>query len=177
MVGTRKSKSGTLASALVSVAGEASDAHAVRLACDLLGPQKGELYIVYVIEVGMGLPVDAEISPAAAKGEQVLKEMEEVARPYKSRTQAELLQSRRTGSAVVQEAMDKEVDAIVLGVVGANAPEGNWILIGRLATFYYFFHFLVILPVVGWVESPKPLPDSISTSVLGDKKPVAEPAE
>lgn len=116
MVGTRKSKSGTLASALVSVAGEASDAHAVRLACDLLGPQKGELYIVYVIEVGMGLPVDAEISPAAAKGEQVLKEMEEVARPYKSRTQAELLQSRRTGSAVVREAMDKEVDAIVLGV-------------------------------------------------------------
>jgi ubiquinol-cytochrome c reductase cytochrome b subunit len=65
----------------------------------------------------------------------------------------------------------------VLGVVGANAPEGNWIIIGRLATFYYFFHFLVILPVVGWIESPKPLPDSISTSVLGDKKPVAEPAE
>jgi len=69
------------------------------------------------------------------------------------------------------------IDAIVLGVVGANAPEGNWIIIGRLATFYYFFHFLVILPVVGWIESPKPLPDSISTSVLGDKKPVAEPAE
>ena len=69
------------------------------------------------------------------------------------------------------------IDAIVLGVVGASAPEGNWIIIGRLATFYYFFHFLVILPVVGWVESPKPLPDSISTSVLGDKKPVAEPAE
>jgi quinol-cytochrome oxidoreductase complex cytochrome b subunit len=69
------------------------------------------------------------------------------------------------------------IDAIILGVVGANAPEGNWIIIGRLATFYYFFHFLVILPVVGWIESPKPLPDSISTSVLGDKKPAAEPAE
>ena len=116
MVGTRKPKSHELSSALVSVGGEASDADAVRLACKLLSPRKGDLYVLYVIEVGMGLPVDAEIAPAAAKGEQVLKEMEEIARPYKCRTQAELLQSRRTGSAVVQEAMDKEVDAIVMGV-------------------------------------------------------------
>ena len=69
------------------------------------------------------------------------------------------------------------IDTLLLGVVGANAPEGNWIIIGQLATFYYFFHFIVILPVVGWIESPKPLPDSISTSVLGDKKSAAEPAE
>ena len=69
------------------------------------------------------------------------------------------------------------IDAVVLGVVGANPPEGTWIIVGRLATFYYFFHFIVILPVVGWIESPKPLPDSIGTSVLGDKEPEPEPAE
>ncbi len=59
------------------------------------------------------------------------------------------------------------IDCVVLGIVGANPPEGNFILVGRLATIYYFLHFLVILPVVGWLESPKPLPDSIATPVLG----------
>ena len=60
------------------------------------------------------------------------------------------------------------IDAVVLGIVGANPPEGGWIIVGRLATTYYFLHFLVILPVVGWLESPKPLPDSIATAVLGE---------
>jgi nucleotide-binding universal stress UspA family protein len=45
----------------------------------------------------------------------VLKEMEEVASDYRCVTQAELLQSRKSGLAVVQEAVDKDVDAIVLG--------------------------------------------------------------
>jgi ubiquinol-cytochrome c reductase cytochrome b subunit len=58
------------------------------------------------------------------------------------------------------------VDAVVLGWVGKNPPEGNFILIGRLATFYYFFHFLVLLPVISRIEKPLPLPRSISESVL-----------
>ena len=101
---------------LVAVEGERPDDDAVKLACELLVPQKGTLYIVYVIEVDRSLPVDAEITPATAKGEEVLRHMEEVARPYKCETHAELLQSRRAGLAVVREAVDKRVDAIVLGV-------------------------------------------------------------
>ena len=100
---------------LVAVEGRSPDRDAVRLACDLLVPQKGNLFIVYVIEVERGLPLDSEIAPATAKGEEVLKEMEQVARPYRFATRAELLQSRKAGLAVVQEAVDKEVDAIVLG--------------------------------------------------------------
>jgi len=61
------------------------------------------------------------------------------------------------------------IDAVVLGYVGANPPEGAFILIGRLATTYYFLHFLVIVPIVGWLEKPKPLPESIASAVLGDK--------
>jgi len=59
-------------------------------------------------------------------------------------------------------------DCFVLGWVGANPPEGNFILIGRLSTAYYFAHFIIIMPIVGWLERPKPLPDSISSAVLGD---------
>ena len=58
------------------------------------------------------------------------------------------------------------IDTIILGWVGANRPVGNFILIGQLATAYYFFHFLVLLPVLGKLERPRPLPESISTPVL-----------
>jgi ubiquinol-cytochrome c reductase cytochrome b subunit len=57
-------------------------------------------------------------------------------------------------------------DTIVLGWVGANPPEGNFVLIGRLATGYYFLHFLVVIPLIGWLEKPKPLPTSISEPVV-----------
>ncbi|MBF0560805.1 MAG: cytochrome b N-terminal domain-containing protein [Alphaproteobacteria bacterium] len=57
-------------------------------------------------------------------------------------------------------------DCIVLGVVGANPPEGIYVLMGQIATFWYFFHFLVLLPVLGKVEKTRPLPDSISTPVI-----------
>ena len=36
----------------------------------------------------------------------------------------------------------------------------------RILTFYYFAHFLIILPVLGWVEKTKPLPNSISEAML-----------
>ena len=58
------------------------------------------------------------------------------------------------------------IDCIVLGWVGMNPAEGNFILIGRLATAYYFAHFLIVFPLLGWLETPKPLPDSISEPVL-----------
>ena len=116
MATIRRSKHPGLSSVLVAVEGEDSDDDAVRLGCELVSLHKGSLYIVYVIEVERGLPLDAEVAPATAKGEEVLKHMEDVAKPFKCRTQAELLQSRRVGLAVVQEAVDKQVDAIVLGV-------------------------------------------------------------
>ena len=58
------------------------------------------------------------------------------------------------------------LDCLILGVVGGNPPEGHWIIIGRVATAYYFFHLLILLPILGLIEKPKPLPASISEDVL-----------
>jgi quinol-cytochrome oxidoreductase complex cytochrome b subunit len=57
------------------------------------------------------------------------------------------------------------LDCLVLGYVGANPPEGHFILLGRVTTFWYFFHFLILMPVLGWLEPTKPLPASISAAV------------
>jgi ubiquinol-cytochrome c reductase cytochrome b subunit len=41
------------------------------------------------------------------------------------------------------------------------------LLIARVATAYYFLHFLVILPVLGFKEKTIPVPLSITESVMG----------
>ncbi|MGD0107434.1 MAG: cytochrome b/b6 [Rhodopila sp.] len=58
---------------------------------------------------------------------------------------------------------------IVLGVCGAHKPEGIWVILSRVGTLYYFLHFLVVMPVLGKLERPLPLPESISHPVLGGR--------
>jgi ubiquinol-cytochrome c reductase cytochrome b subunit len=68
------------------------------------------------------------------------------------------------------------VVCIGLGYLGSKPPEGAYVFWARLLTFWYFFHFLIILPLLGLLETPKPLPSSISDSVLAKTKSVM-PAE
>jgi ubiquinol-cytochrome c reductase cytochrome b/c1 subunit len=58
------------------------------------------------------------------------------------------------------------IAVLALGAVGAHRPQGIWVVIGRVATLYYFLHFLVILPILGKLERPLPLPESISRPVI-----------
>ena len=64
------------------------------------------------------------------------------------------------------------IDVIILTWVGGSPAEGHFILIGRLATIYYFAHFLIFMPIIGIIETPRPLPNSISESVLN--KPIKD---
>ena len=45
--------------------------------------------------------------------------------------------------------------------VGAMPAEGLWILLGRIGTGYWFAYFLVIAPLVGWLEKPQLIPEAI----------------
>ena len=58
-------------------------------------------------------------------------------------------------------------DVLILGYVGAMPAEGLYLLVARVATGYYFIHFLIILPVLGFKEKTIPLPLSITEPVLG----------
>jgi len=59
------------------------------------------------------------------------------------------------------------LDTLLLGFCGAHPPEGWYIVLGRVATIWYFFHFIIVMPLLGWFERPLPLPTSISEPVLG----------
>ena len=58
------------------------------------------------------------------------------------------------------------IDVLVLGYIGAKPPEGLYLLVGRIATIYYFVHFILIMPILGRKEKTIPLPLSISEPVL-----------
>ena len=62
------------------------------------------------------------------------------------------------------------IDAVLLGYLGAKPAEGIYVILSRLATAWYFLHFLVILPLLGVFETTKPLPKSISEPVLATAK-------
>jgi quinol-cytochrome oxidoreductase complex cytochrome b subunit len=59
------------------------------------------------------------------------------------------------------------IDCFVLGYVGCHPPEGSYIVLGKVATLYYFLHFFVLVPWIARTEKPLPLPESISKAVLG----------
>ncbi|TVR10737.1 MAG: cytochrome b/b6 [Salinarimonadaceae bacterium] len=56
---------------------------------------------------------------------------------------------------------------IGLGYLGAMPAEGGYVVAAQILTFAYFAHFLIVLPLLGIFETPKPLPNSIAESVLG----------
>ena len=74
------------------------------------------------------------------------------------------------------------IDCIVLGWVGFNSPDAMFMgevsfpRIGQVATAYYFLHLLVVMPVLGKLERPRPLPESISAAVTKETNAVTEAA-
>ncbi|HEV2818087.1 MAG TPA: cytochrome b N-terminal domain-containing protein [Allosphingosinicella sp.] len=69
------------------------------------------------------------------------------------------------------------VDVIVLGYCGGMPAEEPFVMISQVATIYYFAHFLIILPILSIVEHTRPLPASISESVLHGEAAEAAPAD
>jgi ubiquinol-cytochrome c reductase cytochrome b subunit len=56
---------------------------------------------------------------------------------------------------------------VALGYLGGKPAEGSYIIWARLFTFYYFAFFLLIMPILGIIETPSTMPKSITDAVLG----------
>jgi ubiquinol-cytochrome c reductase cytochrome b/c1 subunit len=58
---------------------------------------------------------------------------------------------------------------IGLGYLGAMPAEGGYVIWSRVLTVMYFAYFLVALPLLGLIETPREMPRSIADSVLASK--------
>ena len=101
---------------LVPVIGTEADDEAIRLACWLAKKNKGKIWAVYVIAVRRALPLDAEIEPEIRQAEEILDHAESIADEEDYELETDLLQAREAGPTIVDEAVEREVDLIVIGV-------------------------------------------------------------
>jgi nucleotide-binding universal stress UspA family protein len=101
---------------LVAVNGSKADAGVVELACDLSKRSKADIYAVYVVEVKRSLPLDAVIDSEMKKAEDVLTQAEEVAGERGCELEADIIQARDVGPAIVEEAVEREADLIIIGL-------------------------------------------------------------
>ena len=101
---------------LVSVTGTEADEEAIKLACRLTKKNKGRICAVYVITIERTLPLDAEMEPEIKKAESILEHVEIIAEEENYEIETDILQAREAGLAIVDEAVEREVDLIVMGV-------------------------------------------------------------
>lgn len=122
-----------LQSILVPITNTPASLEAVGVACSLAKQRKGRVFVVHVIEVLRSLPLNAEMEAEARRGEQLLRRAEEIAQAAGYHVSGELLQAREAGQAIVDEARDRGVDAIIMGV-GYKRLIGSF-EIGRTADY------------------------------------------
>ncbi len=101
---------------MVPVTGTQADDEATRLACRLTKKNKGKIWAVYVITIKRSLPLDAEIEPEIRKAEGILDHIASVAEEEDCEVETDLLQAREAGPTIVDEAAEREVDLILMGV-------------------------------------------------------------
>ncbi len=101
---------------LVPVSGSKADEEAIRLSCRLAKKTGGKIYVTYVIQVDRTLPLDAEVKAEIERAEQVLDQAETIAEEQDYNVETDLLQSREIGPAIVDEAIERGVDLIMIGL-------------------------------------------------------------
>ncbi|MQG15686.1 MAG: universal stress protein [SAR202 cluster bacterium] len=103
-------------SILVPVFGSSSDAQVVELACELLKPSGGRIFIIYIIQINRSMPIDIALPNEVMNGDNTLKAMERLTAKSKHEVKAELIQAREIGYAIVQEAEQRNVDVIAMSM-------------------------------------------------------------
>jgi len=101
---------------LVPVVGTEADDEAVKLACRLAKKDKGKIWAVYVITVSRALPIEAEIQSEIKKAEEILEHIETVAEEEDFEVETDLLQAREAGPTIIDEAVERESDLILIGI-------------------------------------------------------------
>lgn len=67
-------------------------------------------------------------------------------------------------------------NALFLGWLGSQPVEGVYVTMSQMATLYYFAFFVVAMPLLGYLETPRRLPNSITEAVLERNKAASIPS-
>ena len=101
---------------LVPVIGTEADEEAMRLACRLAKKDRGKILAIYSIKIKRALPLDADIESEIQKAEAVLDHIEMIAEEEDYEIETDILQAREAGPAIIDEAMERGADLILIGI-------------------------------------------------------------
>jgi len=102
--------------AVLCLNGGPTDDLIVHLGCQLAKPGNGELVAVHVIEVDWRHELSEEMSSYNESASAVLDRAEGIAERYKIKLTGDLLQAREVAAALVDEAIELDADAIIIGL-------------------------------------------------------------
>jgi len=101
---------------LVPLGGAEDDEEVIRLGCLLARQTQSRVCFLHVTKVPRTLAVDAELPAQTNRGDQILLHAEEEASRHHVESDTALAQAREIGSAIVNEAVDRDADLLVIGI-------------------------------------------------------------
>ena len=122
------------ARAVVALNGGLSDAPILRLVLDLAKPSHAQVVAVHVVEIDWTLPLDADVAQRSEEAQRVLDMAETQAEHAKYALEAVLVQARDVGAALVDEAVERDADLLVLGLPYRKRFGGDF-AIGRAVPY------------------------------------------
>jgi len=120
--------------ALLALNGASSDTRIVRLVVDAARNSRAEVVGVHVVEIDWTLPLDADIAGSSNEAQRVLDAAEATAEAGKVPLDTVLLQARDVGAALVDEAVERDCDLLVLGLPYRKRFGGDF-AIGRTVPY------------------------------------------
>jgi nucleotide-binding universal stress UspA family protein len=120
-------------SILVPITGASVTLGALKLAVQFAQLNRGKVLAVHVIEVARHLPLEAELPDEVARAESIFAKAREALADRAAPVEFVLLQARNAGATLVDEAVNCQADAIMLGV--ADKHHANDLAIGSTADF------------------------------------------
>ncbi len=138
--------------AVVALNGGPSDRRILALVLELAKPAHAEVVVVHVVEIDWTLPLDANVAEISEEAQRVLDLAEGHAEHLHATVEAVLVQARDVGAALVDEAVERDADLLVLGLPYRKRFGGDF-AIGRTVPYV-----LKNAPCAVWVAR-EPMPE------------------
>lgn len=102
---------------LVPVNGQPASDHAFRWACQLARQQRARLHALYIFEIPLAFPLEADENESdLTQSEAILKRMENIAAAERYSVNGLNVRARTAGPAIIHEAVERRIDLLVLGL-------------------------------------------------------------
>ena len=138
--------------AVVALSGHPNGQRLIKLVAELAKVHKAELVGVHVVEIDWSMTLDMDVAGRSDEIQQVLDLAEGAAEDAGVQLESVLLQARDVGAALVDEALERDADLLVVGLAYRTKFGGDF-AIGRTIPYV-----LKNAPCAVWVVR-EPIPE------------------